>query len=313
MQDDQQAPSATPPTARPRPVRAAPVAPRDTVASAPEAPGPKAVVRTRIKICGITNLEDAEFAVEAGAWAVGLILWRKSKRRCRIEEAQRIGAAVKRRVEVAGVFVNATIDEIALAVDQCQLTIVQLHGDEGPSYCAEVARRTGAKVIKAARVRTGADVTALRPFHTDFHLLDTHVPGVQGGTGETFDWKLARTRRAPTGEKQPPLILSGGLRPDNVAEAVREVRPYAVDVASGTERAPGKKDQALITDFVREVRGAFRDAEQPGDAAATPDAAVAPAADQDAGAERPTAASPAAAQQAAGAEAGAGINTTTES
>lgn len=237
---------------------------RDTVESA--APGPKAVVRTRIKICGITTLEDAEFAVEAGAWAIGLILWRKSKRRCRIEEAQAIGASVKRRAEVVGVFVNATMDEIALAVDQCGLTIVQLHGDEGPSFCSEIGRRTGAKVIKAARVRTGADVTALRPFHTDLHLLDTHVEGQQGGTGTTFDWSLARTRRAAAGEKQPPLILSGGLTPQNVADAVREVRPYAVDVASGTESAPGRKDHAKITEFVRQVRFAFTDEVQAGDA-----------------------------------------------
>lgn len=285
-------------TARPRPVRQQRPVIRDTVESAPDAmPGPKAVVRTRIKVCGITRLDDAEFAVEAGAWAIGLILWRKSKRRCRIEEAQRIGAAVKRRVEVVGVFVNATLDEVDRAVDQCGLTIVQLHGDEGPSYCAEVSRRTGAKVIKAARVRTGADVTALRPFHTDFHLLDTHVPGVQGGTGETFDWALARTRRAPAGEKQPPLILSGGLRTENVAEAVREVRPYAVDVASGTEAAPGRKDHALITSFVREVRGAFVDAVQD-DAADLPPSTRTP--------------SPTAAAQAAGAESGEGMNTTTE-
>jgi phosphoribosylanthranilate isomerase len=283
---------------------------RDTVAPAPEAPGPKAVVRTRIKICGITKLEDAEFAVEAGAWAIGLILWRRSKRRCRIEEAQRIGAAVKRRVEVVGVFVNATMDEVALAVDQCGLTIVQLHGDEGPSYCAEVGRRTGAKVIKAARVRNGSDVTALRPFHTDFHLLDTHVPGVQGGTGETFDWDLARVRRAAPGEKQPPLILSGGLTPENVAEAVRTARPYAVDVASGTESTPGRKDHDKVTAFVREVRGAFRDEVQPGDVPADP-AGAAPA-NQDAGAPRTPVDGPGAAAQAAAAESGAGINTTTE-
>ncbi|MDO9409399.1 MAG: phosphoribosylanthranilate isomerase [Patulibacter sp.] len=308
MQDDQQAPSATSQAARARPVRPVAHERRDTVAAAPEAPGPKAVVRTRIKICGITSLEDAEFAVDAGAWAIGLILWRKSKRRCRIEEAQRIGAAVKRRVEVVGVFVNATMDEVALAVDQCGLTIVQLHGDEGPSYCAEVGRRTGAKVIKAARVRNGSDVTALRPFHTDFHLLDTHVPGVQGGTGETFDWELARVRRAAPGEKQAPLILSGGLTPENVAEAVRTARPYAVDVASGTESAPGRKDHDKITEFVRQVRFAFTDEVQPGDAADDPGAT----ANQDAGAPRTPVDGPGAAAQAAAAESGAGINTTTE-
>lgn len=287
MQDEQPDRPDAAPTPRARPVRAAPAAP---VAPAPQAPR---VVRTRVKICGITRLDDAEQAVDAGAWAIGLILWRKSKRRCRIEEAQRIGAAVKRRVEVVGVFVNATLDEVDLAVDQCGLTIVQLHGDEGPSYCAEVARRTGAKVIKAARVRTGADVTALRPFHTDFHLLDTHVAGVQGGTGETFDWELARVRRAPQGEKQPPLILSGGLTPGNVAEAVRTARPYAVDVASGTEAAPGRKDPALVMDVIREVRGAFTDADPAAegiDLAPTTRAAA----------------------QVAGAEAGGGTNTTTE-
>lgn len=297
MQDDQQDPSAAPATARPRPVR--PQRPAEPAPTTPP-PGPKAVVRTRIKVCGITKLEDAAFAAENGAWAIGLILWRGSKRRCRIEEAQAIGAALKRQVEVAGVFVNATLDEVDRAVDQCQLTIVQLHGDEGPSYCAEVARRTGAKVIKAARVRSGSDVIALRPFHTDFHLLDTHVEGQQGGTGTTFDWSLARVRRAAAGEKQPPLILSGGLRTENVAEAVRQVRPYAVDVASGTESAPGRKDHALIRSFVREVRGAFD---------AAPEQAPA---NQDAGAPRPAADGVVAAGQAAAAEHGGGINTTTE-
>jgi phosphoribosylanthranilate isomerase len=226
-------------------------------------------VRTRIKVCGITRLEDAEMATEAGAWAIGLIFYRGSNRRCRITHAQQIGAALKRQVEIAGVFVNATLDEIDRTVDQVGLTLVQLHGDEGPAYCAEVSRRTGAKVIKAVRVRTGADVAALRTFSTDFHLLDTYVPGVAGGTGESFDWELAAVRRAPAGEKQPPLILSGGLRPDNVAEAVREVRPYAVDVASGTEAAPGRKDPELVRAFVREVRGAFRYEDQDAAAPAT--------------------------------------------
>jgi phosphoribosylanthranilate isomerase len=265
VQDDGQRPTDAAPVSRPRPVRpaaeAAPFVP----------PAPTGPVRTRVKVCGITRLDDAELAVEAGAWAVGLIFWRGSKRRCRITEAQRIGAALKRRVEVVGVFVNATLDEIDLTVDQCGLTMVQLHGDEGPSYCAEVSRRTGAKVIKAARVATGSDVTALRPFHTDFHLLDTMIPGTPGGTGRTFDWELARVRRAPAGERQPPLILSGGLTPENVAEAVRTARPYAVDVASGTESAPGRKDADKVRAFVREVRGAFtyaegEDPDAPGDA-----------------------------------------------
>lgn len=274
MEDQPQRPVDPAPQARPRPVR---VAAGTAIEPAPERPQsgpagpppPKGPVRTRIKVCGITRLEDAELATEAGAWAIGLIFFRGSKRRCRITHAQQIGAALKRQVEIAGVFVNATLDEIDRTVDQVGLTLVQLHGDEGPAYCAEVSRRTGAKVIKAARVRTGADVSALRVFSTDFHLLDTHVPGVPGGTGESFDWELASVRRAPEGEKQPPLILSGGLRPDNVAEAVRQVRPYAVDVASGTEAAAGRKDPELVRAFVREVRGAFRDEDQSAAAAAT--------------------------------------------
>jgi phosphoribosylanthranilate isomerase len=129
--DDAPAPPLATAPDRPRPVR--PASP-DGLAEPAGGPRPPAgPVRTRVKICGITRLEDALFAVDAGAWAIGLILWRKSKRRCRIEEAQRIGAAVKRRVEVAGVFVNATLDEVERAVDQCGLTFVQLHGDEGPA------------------------------------------------------------------------------------------------------------------------------------------------------------------------------------
>jgi phosphoribosylanthranilate isomerase len=238
---------------RPRPVR---VPAADTVADA-DAPPVRLRQRTRAKICGITRVEDAELAVEHGAWAIGLIFWRGSKRRCRFERAQAIGATFKRQVEVAGVFVNATLDEIDRTVDACQLTLVQLHGDEGPSYCAEVERRTGAKVIKAARVRNGADVIALRPFHTEYHLLDTFVPGAQGGTGHAFDHELARVRRAATGERQPKLILSGGLTPENVVESIVEVRPFAVDVASGTESGPGIKDPLKVRAFLDAVHHAW--------------------------------------------------------
>ncbi|MGB2710460.1 MAG: phosphoribosylanthranilate isomerase, partial [Conexibacter sp.] len=139
----------------------------------------------RIKFCGIARLDDAEHAVELGAWAVGMVLWPSSPRHCPPGEAAAIGAALHRRAEVAGVFVNAHLDEVAAAADEFGLTLVQLHGDEGPAYCAEVARRTGAKVIKAARVRGAEDVQALRSFHTDFHLLDAYVADRPGGTGET--------------------------------------------------------------------------------------------------------------------------------
>jgi phosphoribosylanthranilate isomerase len=205
----------------------------------------------RIKVCGITSLDDARLAVEAGAWAVGCILWPGSPRACDPAVAGRIAAALRRRAEVCGVFVNAHLDEVGEMVDGLGLTMVQLHGDEGPAFCAEVARRTGAKVIKAAPVRTLADVRALEAFHTDLHLLDAHQPGMRGGTGETFDWELVRARRSKI-----PLVLSGGLRPDNVAAAIAATHPYAVDTASGTEAGPGVKDPAKVSAFAEAVHGA---------------------------------------------------------
>ena len=200
---------------------------------------------TRVKICGITRLEDAELAASLGAWALGFILWPGSKRA--VEEAVAAGIArrVRRQVELVGVFVNPTLDEVAHAVDGIGLTHVQLHGDEGPSFAAEVARRTGAKIVKAARVAGGADLQALERFHTDFHLLDTAVEGMRGGSGRSWDWTLAAQRRSKV-----PMILSGGLTPENVAEGIAAVRPFAVDVASGVEAEPGIKDPAKLEAFL---------------------------------------------------------------
>lgn len=241
--------TSAPSAPRPRPVRAAPADRRRPAKQTPT---------TRVKICGITRLDDAVHAVEAGAWAIGMIFWAGSRRKVGADEAQAIGAALKRQAEVVGVFVNAPLPEVARLVDACQLTMVQLHGEEGTQYCSEVARRTGAKVIKAARVRNGSDVTALRPFHTDYHLLDTYLEGTPGGTGESFDWELARVRRAARGERSPKLILSGGLRPDNVADAIRIAFPFAVDVAGGTETSPGRKDPALVEAFIAAASNARR-------------------------------------------------------
>jgi phosphoribosylanthranilate isomerase len=196
----------------------------------------------------MTGLDDAQRAVEAGAWALGLILFSGSPRRCPLPAAERISGALRRQAEICGVFVNAPLDEVAAVADGLGLTMVQLHGDEGPSFCAEVARRTGAKVMKAGRVRTGADVTALAKFHTDFHLLDAHQPGRWGGTGETFDWELVRQRRTDI-----PLVLSGGLTPGNVADAIRATQPFAVDTASGTESRPGVKDPEKLRAFAAAV------------------------------------------------------------
>lgn len=205
--------------------------------------------RTNVKFCGIARLQDAEQAVELGAWAVGMIFWPQSPRRCRMDEAAAISAALHRRAQIAGVFVDAHLDDVAATADALGLTLLQFHGDEGPVYCAEAARRTGAKVIKAARVAGRSDIRDLRAFQTDFHLLDAYVAGRPGGTGETFAWELAREH-----PRDRPLILSGGLTPDNVAAAIAAVHPFAVDVASGVELEPGVKDHARMAAFAQAVR-----------------------------------------------------------
>jgi phosphoribosylanthranilate isomerase len=206
---------------------------------------------TRVKICGITGPEDALRAVDLGAWALGMIFWPNSPRLCPLDEAEAIGAEFHRRVELTGVFVNASLDEVALLADRCRLSLLQLHGDEGPAYCREAARRTGCRVMKSARVRDAAQVQALRAFPTDLHLLDAYSASVPGGTGETFNWELARLHAGT-----PPVVLSGGLTPDNVGEAIAAVQPWGVDTASGTEAAPGRKDLAKLEAFFRAVASA---------------------------------------------------------
>jgi phosphoribosylanthranilate isomerase len=203
---------------------------------------------TLVKICGVTMLEDARQAAELGAWALGMIFWPGSPRACTVEQAEAIGAQLHRQVELAGVFVNAPLDEVAATADVCRFSLLQLHGDEGPAYCQEAARRTGCKVMKAARVHDAAQIQALRAFHTDYHLLDAHSPRAPGGTGESFDWELARLHPGT-----PPVVLSGGLTPDNVAHAIAAADPFAVDTASGTEAEPGRKDPDKLAAFFRAV------------------------------------------------------------
>lgn len=211
----------------------------------------------KIKFCGVTREQDAELAVSLGAWAVGMILWPHSPRAVSTDQAAELAALLKRRAESVGVFLNPTLDEVAEAVEATGLTIVQLHGQEGPSFCIEVARRTGCKVIKAMRVRANADIQVLGQFHTDFHLLDSYVPGVPGGSGEVFNWNLAIEHRRltpPKGKGQrTPLIVSGGLTADNVGAAIDLIKPWGVDVASGVESAPGYKDADLMRAFAEAV------------------------------------------------------------
>jgi phosphoribosylanthranilate isomerase len=204
----------------------------------------------RVKICGITRPEDAELAASLGAWAIGFILWPQSKRVADPAIAAGIARTMRRRVEVVGVFVNPTLDDVVHANEAIGFTHVQLHGDEGPAFCTAVAERTGARVIKALRIGSGADIRAAARYHTDFHLLDAAAGAAYGGTGRTWDWRLLAQRHSSV-----PMILSGGLDPGNVAEAVAAARPWAVDVASGVESAPGIKDPAKVEAFIAAAQG----------------------------------------------------------
>lgn len=216
-----------------------------------------------IKICGITCLPDAELAVELGAWAIGMIFYAGSPRACSDDQALRIAAALRRRVQLCGVFVNAPLDRVLASADELGLTLLQFHGDEGPAYCAEAARRSGAQVIKAVQVESVGEVRDVERFHVDYHLLDARARSdarraLRGGTGESFDWSLLRARHT-----RVPLILSGGLSAENVADALTALaplgpaaQPFALDTASGTEAAPGRKDPERLRAFFAAVREA---------------------------------------------------------
>jgi phosphoribosylanthranilate isomerase len=211
-----------------------------------------------VKICGITNLADGELSVELGAWALGMIFYEDSPRRCSTPAAETIASALRRKVELCGVFVNAPLEQVVAQSEAVGLTLLQFNGDEGPAFCAEAARRTGARVIKAVQVSIPGDVRDVERFHVDFHLLDARAKdpsrrALRGGTGETFDWGLVRARRSKV-----PLILGGGLNAGNVVDAIAATRPYAVDTASGTEAAPGHKDPARLRGFFAAVASAER-------------------------------------------------------
>ena len=205
----------------------------------------------RVKFCGITRYDDAEHAARLGAWAVGLNHWEGSTRRCDHAVAAEIGAGLRRKLELVGIFVDQPMDEIVRAAENEHLSLIQLHGKEGLSFCHEVKRRTGCPVIKAIRVRSSADIDAARSFRVDLHLLDAYREGMPGGTGQTVEWDFLRRRRSKV-----PMILAGGLTHSNVAEAIGIARPWAVDVASGIESAPGIKDHELMSLFVAQAEEA---------------------------------------------------------
>lgn len=200
----------------------------------------------KIKICGITNLDDALHACACGADALGLVFYGKSPRCVTPAAAQAIVSALPPFVTTVGLFVNETPQRVRDITAFCGLDVIQLHGDEEPEACDFAPRRS----IKALRVKDAASLTAHARFKTSALLLDAWVPGAYGGTGESFNWELAAEIA-----KVRPVILAGGLTPGNVAEAVRSVHPYAVDVSSGVEVAAGKKDPEKVAAFIRNAKG----------------------------------------------------------
>lgn len=205
----------------------------------------------KVKICGITSLADALVAIDAGADALGFVFWEKSPRYIDPADAAHITSELAPFVKTVGVFVNEAPDIIRDTIEAAGIDCVQLHGDETPEDAEEVARVTGAPVIKAIRVGGPGSLKALESYKVSALLLDTYRKGTPGGTGETFDWTLAIEAKAAG-----RIILSGGLTPHNVAKAVATVRPYAVDVSSGVESAPGKKDADKVRMFIEEARKA---------------------------------------------------------
>jgi len=201
--------------------------------------------QVRIKICGITNLEDALVATELGADAVGFVFYEKSPRYINPRTAALIIRELPPFVATVGVFVNEPPEKLVDIAKQSGVGCVQLHGDETPEYCASLGLRT----IKALRVKDAYVLNELRSFTVSGILLDTYREGVPGGTGETFDWEIA-AEAAKAGR----IILSGGLTPGNVKQAIEKVRPYAVDVSSGVESKPGRKDHEKLRKFFEQVR-----------------------------------------------------------
>ncbi|HTV61592.1 MAG TPA: phosphoribosylanthranilate isomerase [Verrucomicrobiae bacterium] len=204
---------------------------------------------TRVKICGITNLADAQAAVEAGADAVGFIFYEKSARNVSAAQAAEISKQLPPYVMRVGVFVNAAEQVILGAIAEAGLTMLQFHGDEPPEFCG----RFGLMSMKAFRIRDAGSLEGISAYETDAYLLDGYSRATLGGTGRTFDWDLAMEAQ----KFGKPIFISGGLTPENVAAAVRKARPFGVDVSSGVEAAPGKKDHGKVRAFIEAVKGAI--------------------------------------------------------
>ena len=209
-------------------------------------------MRTRVKICGITRVQDVQAAVQAGVDAIGLVFYSPSPRAVSIEQAKLLAAHIPPYVSIVGLFVNASSDEIAQVLNQVPVDVIQLHGDENPEQCQQIAQSCRRRWYKALQVKAGLDVAAeiaqYQQVGASAVLLDAWHPELKGGTGLQFDW-------ATFPKTDFPLILAGGLRPENIHQAISLTQPYAVDVSGGVESAKGIKDQQLIQQFMQGVQG----------------------------------------------------------
>ena len=202
----------------------------------------------KVKICGITNAADAQHAVECGADALGFIFYEKSPRSVALRTAAEIIKDLPPYILKVGVFVNETPEGVMRTATEAGLTLLQFHGDEPPEFC----RQFGLMSMKALRVRDAKSLQTLLEYDTDAWLLDAYSADQPGGTGQTFNWDLA-TQAQAWGR---PVFLAGGLTPDNVGDAIRQVRPFGVDVSSGVEASPGKKEHDRVKRFVEAARAA---------------------------------------------------------
>jgi phosphoribosylanthranilate isomerase len=203
-------------------------------------------MKTQVKICGLTSVADARMAAEAGADMIGLMFYEDSPRHITLATAGEISRALPPFVLRVGVFVNPDETLVARAIAECGLSLLQFHGDEPSEFCVQF----GLMCVKVLRVRDAESLQKLANYHTDAFLLDAHSKAGLGGTGEKFNWNLAVEAQ----KFGKPIFLAGGLTPENVAAAVKQVRPFAVDVSSGVESAPGKKDAAKVRAFIAAVQ-----------------------------------------------------------
>ena len=201
--------------------------------------------QVKVKVCGMTSLKDALVAVEGGSDAVGFIFYKKSPRSVTMKTVREIVLELPPFVDTVGVFVDETAEQINKIADYCNLDIIQLHGDESPTFCKKIRR----KVIKAFRIKDMQSVKKLSSFQVSGFLLDTFSDNLHGGTGKVFDWNLALPAK-----KFGPVIMAGGLTPNNVQQAVRQIRPYGVDVCSGVESEPGIKDHKKVRAFLNNAK-----------------------------------------------------------